>query len=53
VNHLSSFTITPISAAAGGAERETVDNIKYSAVAQFSSQNRLVSYKDYESYILK
>jgi len=49
---LSSFTITPISAAAGGAEREGVDDIKYSATAQFSSQNRLVSYKDYESYIL-
>ena len=49
---LTNFTITPVSAAAGGAERETVDNIKYSAAAQFSSQNRLVSYKDYESYIL-
>lgn len=49
---LSTFTVSPISAAAGGAERETVDNIKFSAAAQFSSQNRLVSYKDYESYIL-
>jgi len=49
---LSSFVVTPISAAAGGAERESVDNIKYSSSAQFSSQNRLVSYKDYETYIL-
>ena len=49
---ISNFTVTPISAAAGGAERETVDQIKYSATAQFSTQNRLVSYKDYESYIL-
>lgn len=49
---LSNFTITPISAAAGGANRESVDEIKYSSVAQFSTQNRLVSYKDYESYIL-
>jgi len=49
---LSTFTVSPISAAAGGAERETVDNIKFSAAAQFTSQNRLVSYKDYESYIL-
>jgi len=48
---LSTFVISPISAAAGGAERETVDAIKYSAAAQFSSQNRLVSFKDYESYI--
>jgi hypothetical protein len=51
-NSLSNFVITPVSAAAGGAERESVDDIKFSATAQFSSQNRLVSYKDYESYIL-
>jgi len=49
---LSTFTVSPISAAAGGSERETVDNIKFSAASQFSTQNRLVSYKDYESYIL-
>jgi len=49
---ISNFTITPVSAAAGGANRETVDNIKFSAAAQFSTQNRLVSYKDYETYIL-
>ena len=51
-NILTNFTITPVSAAAGGADRESVDDIKYSAVSQFSAQNRLVSYKDYESYIL-
>ena len=51
-NILTNFTITPLSAAAGGADRESVDDIKYSAVAQFSAQNRLVSFKDYESYIL-
>ena len=51
-NILTNFTITPVSAAAGGAERESVDDIKYSAVAQFSTQNRLVTFKDYESYIL-
>jgi len=49
---LTTFNITPVSPASGGAERESVDEIKYSAAAQFSSQNRLVSYKDYESYIL-
>jgi hypothetical protein len=51
-NVLSNFTINPLSSAAGGAERESVDDIKFSATAQFSAQNRLVSYKDYESYIL-
>ena len=48
----TNFTITPVSAASGGAERESVDNIKFSAAAQFSTQNRLVTFKDYESYIL-
>lgn len=49
---LTNFTITPQSAASGGAVRETVDNIKFSAAAKFSTQNRLVTYKDYETYIL-
>lgn len=49
---LSNFTITPQSAASGGADRESVDNIKFSAAARFSTQNRLVTFKDYETYIL-
>lgn len=49
---LSNFTITPISSASGGADRESVDNIKFSATSQYSTQNRLVTIKDYESYIL-
>jgi hypothetical protein len=47
----TNFTITPISAAGGGASRESVDSIKFSASAQFSTQNRLVTVKDYETYI--
>ena len=50
---INDFIINPVSAAAGGSDRETVDNIKFSAAAQFSTQNRLVTYKDYESYLLK
>ena len=49
---LTNFTITPISAASGGADRESVDNIKFSAAARFSTQNRLITFKDYETYIL-
>lgn len=49
---LSNFTITPQSGASGGADRESVDNIKFSAAARFSTQNRLVTFKDYETYIL-
>ena len=48
---ISNFTIEPISAAAGGADRESIDQIKYSSAAQFTTQNRLVTFKDYESYI--
>ena len=48
---ISNFTIEPVSAAAGGAVREAIDQIKYSSAAQFTTQNRLVTFKDYESYI--
>ena len=48
---LSNFTVTPVSAASGGAERESVDDIKFGAAAQFTTQNRLITTKDYESYL--
>jgi hypothetical protein len=50
---MTNFTITPVSPASGGSERETVDEIKYGSAAQFTSQNRLVTLRDYESYIKK
>lgn len=50
---ISNFTVTPVSAASGGAERESVDDIKFGAAAQFTTQNRLITTKDYESYIKK
>jgi hypothetical protein len=49
---LTNFIITPVSEAAGGSEKQSVDSIRYSAVNQYTSQNRLITYKDYESYIL-
>lgn len=52
-NGLSNFTIDPVGEAAGGAERESVDEIKFSAPLQFTTQNRLITFKDYESYIKK
>jgi hypothetical protein len=52
-NSLTNFTINPTSAASGGANRETIDEIKFSAPAQFTTQNRLVTLKDYETYIKK
>lgn len=47
----STFTIDVVSVAAGGAINESVDSIKFSAAAQYATQNRLVTVKDYESYI--
>lgn len=52
-NTITDFIINPISEAAGGAERESVDNIKFAAPLQFTTQNRLVTFKDYETYIQK
>jgi hypothetical protein len=51
-NSQTNFTVNPVSAASGGSTSESVDNIKFSARSQFSTQNRLVTIKDYESYIL-
>jgi hypothetical protein len=50
---ITSFVIDPVSSAAGGAVRESVDDIKFGAAAQFTTQNRLVTVKDYESYLKK
>jgi hypothetical protein len=52
-NSLTNFIIDPVGEAAGGADRESVDEIKFSAPLQFTTQNRLVTYKDYESFIKK
>ena len=49
----TNFTVTPVSAASGGAERESVDDIKFGSAAQFATQNRLITTKDYESYLKK
>jgi hypothetical protein len=50
---ITNYIITPVSAAAGGSVRESIDEIKFNAAAQFTTQNRLVTYKDYETYIKK
>ncbi len=50
---INSFIIDPVSSASGGSDRETIDSIKFGSAAQFTTQNRLVTFKDYESFILK
>lgn len=52
-NSLVTLITDSISAASGGAERETIDEIKFSAPVQFTTQNRLITYTDYSSYIKK
>jgi hypothetical protein len=49
----TNITTTLVSTASGGADRESVDSIKFSTASQFATQNRLVTFKDYETYILQ
>jgi len=51
IGGFSDITVDVVGVAAGGSTRETVDSIKYSAQAQYATQNRLVTVKDYESYV--
>jgi hypothetical protein len=50
-NSLTDFIIEVVDSANGGSNREPVDKIKYGAPLQYVSQNRLVTYKDYEIFI--
>lgn len=52
-NSQTNFVIDSVNEAAGGAERESVENIKFAAPLQYTTQNRLVTFSDYESYITK
>lgn len=51
IDGYSNFTINVLSNAAGGADRESINSIKIAAPLNYSSQNRLVTLKDYEFYI--
>lgn len=53
ISGYGNISVSVNSVAAGSSERETVESIKYSAPLQFATQNRLVTLKDYESYIKK
>ncbi len=48
---LTNFDLDVVSNSEGGAERETVDRIKFAAPLQYASQNRIVSYRDYELFV--
>jgi hypothetical protein len=52
ISGFGTFFVDVINVASGAADRESVDSIKFSAISQFATQNRLVTFKDYESFIL-
>lgn len=47
ISGYSNIVVSSINKASGGAERETVDQIKYAAPLNFLSQNRAVTKNDY------
>lgn len=51
-NRLSTLTVTNLNPAVGGADKETIDEIKEKVKSSFSSQNRAVTREDYENRIL-
>jgi len=53
VGGLTSATVIPKSAAAGGASAESIQNIKFSAPKSYVAQNRAVTKEDYISLIIR
>ncbi len=47
IGGFNNFTVSSVLAASGGSEKETVDQIKFAAPLQFTSQNRAVTKNDY------
>ena len=48
----SNFTVTLVEAASGGADRETIDSIKFNAPKSFQAQNRAVTTNDYKNIVV-
>ena len=51
IGGFSNTTITTLAAAAGGAEQETTESIRFNAPLTFTSQNRAVTSDDYRAII--
>lgn len=51
IGGFSSITLTTVSNAAGGAEQETTESIRFNAPLTFTTQNRAVTSEDYASII--
>ena len=48
----SNFTVTLIEAASGGADRESIESIKFNAPKNYQAQNRAVTTNDYKNIVL-
>ncbi len=51
INGFSTPTITTLSNASGGSEKESIDSIKFKATKFYTSQNRLVTLNDYKAKV--
>jgi len=49
----ASYTVTTVSNSAGGANRESMESIRFNAPLTFTAQNRAVTSDDYRAIILK
>ena len=51
VNGFSNSHVTNVSKASGGAEKESIESIKFKATKFYTSQNRLVTLNDYKAKV--
>ena len=51
INGFANHTITTLETANGGAEKESIESIKFKASKSYASQNRLVTLDDYKSKV--
>ena len=49
----STYTVTTLTNASGGTEKETMESVRFNAPLTFTSQNRAVTAEDYKAIILK
>ena len=52
IDGISDYTIRCVSMASGGAEQESIEEIRRNAMQQWKSQNRAVTESDYEVFLL-
>lgn len=53
LNGYTDYVIDTLSESSGGSDREDIEDIRKKSIIRYPSQNRLVTLKDYESYLLE